>query len=54
MTWPTNKVVQERRDFVRSIASAAGLALTGCGATGTVRGPQEPIGIADLVRFTAP
>ena len=40
---PTNRAVQERRDFLRTVASTAGLALAGCAtAEGTRGGRGHP------------
>ena len=38
MKEPTNQAVEERRDFLRTVASAAGLALAGCATAGSTRG----------------
>ena len=40
---PTNRAVEERRDFLQTVVSAAGLALAGCATSGATRGRRADV-----------
>ena len=46
----TKEIVHDRREFLRSVLSAAVLTLAGCATTGAIRAPGTPLSTCWEVR----